>query len=275
MKRFKYSGFNQRSESANGVVVAETFTEASILIETSGIVPESISQISEESTELQKQTSGLSLHLQNIVEENAVNEERQNMYGRIGRLLESGYPILEVLRTTSEIVKFTQHKELLIEFRDRINKGESFSNVFSGKVPRYELTLINIGEETGNFKKLMSELGKFKPNTILHDDVAYVVAEIGGLLMSGYCRLSDTLCSIEDLFKSRGNHDAANVLNEMKESINSSNTFSETLSKFPKIFSPAFIAVMKGGELEGSLNKSFVLCKEMILEEYRIAGMFQ
>lgn len=84
-----------------------------------------------------------------------------------------------------------------------------------------------------------------------------------GVMLKAGLSISKALSILERQTK---NKKFKNVLREISESIKKGSSLNEALLKFPKIFQPLFVSMVKAGEESGSLAESFfVIAKQMEL----------
>ncbi|MFA7193467.1 MAG: type II secretion system F family protein [Candidatus Paceibacterota bacterium] len=273
MKRFKYTGFKSDGGGlVEGIMDAEDMDKVCEALRSKSIYPTSVTEISQEGLEDHSQGPLISYHLQKLVREKDLDQDRRKMYNLIAEGIRSDVPILTNLKLISEKVSFEEHKALLIEVYDKIRAGDSFSIAFNEKVPAYELLALTVGEEMGNLVEVLSVLGKFQPNKNLQDDFAYVFTEIGGMLVHQRVNPKRIFSYLGYWFESKQNFEAAEVFWGMSEETKTK-SFSEIISTRTQYFPPHFISIMKDGELSGDFEKSFNRCRELILKGYQKSGL--
>lgn len=82
----------------------------------------------------------------------------------LGSLVGSGVSILEALEVTKEVVQNVYYKNILKEAREKIEKGEQISHIFSAYPNLYppvmsEMTAV--GEETGSISDMLHKIASF------------------------------------------------------------------------------------------------------------------
>lgn len=82
----------------------------------------------------------------------------------LGSLVGSGVSILEALEVTQEVLQNVYYKNILKEARDKIEKGEQVSHIFSAYPKLYppvmsEMTAV--GEETGKISEMLHKIASF------------------------------------------------------------------------------------------------------------------
>ncbi|MFA5934900.1 MAG: type II secretion system F family protein [Candidatus Paceibacterota bacterium] len=87
----------------------------------------------------------------------------------ISSLLSSGVPFAEAILITGEVIQNTYFKELLIEARINVEKGEPISSVFLEKTklcPVFVGEMMSVGEETGRLPGMLLEVADFYENSV-------------------------------------------------------------------------------------------------------------
>lgn len=111
-----------------------------------------------------------------------------------GGLLLSGIPIAKALEITASAVSLTVYQKLISEAKEKIIKGVSLANAFRGQEKYFSallLSVINVGEKTGNLAELLLSLADFyeeqTDNTLktLTSLVEPILLVIVGLLIGG------------------------------------------------------------------------------------------
>ena len=79
-------------------------------------------------------------------------------------LLSSGVPIGKVLEISASGMSLAIYKEIVLKAREKILKGVSLANAFRGNekyFPGLLVSVINVGEKTGQLDKLLASLAQF------------------------------------------------------------------------------------------------------------------
>lgn len=87
----------------------------------------------------------------------------------ISSLLSSGVPFAEAITITSEVVQNSFFKEVLVEARAKVEKGETISSVFLSRTnicPIFVGEMMSVGEETGRLPSMLMEVATFYENSV-------------------------------------------------------------------------------------------------------------
>ena len=82
----------------------------------------------------------------------------------LSSLLSAGVPFAEAITITGDVVQNSYFKGVLVEARNRVEKGENISAVFLENTKFYPIfvgEMINVGEETGKLPEMLLEVSSF------------------------------------------------------------------------------------------------------------------
>ncbi|MDD4803788.1 MAG: type II secretion system F family protein [Candidatus Pacebacteria bacterium] len=87
----------------------------------------------------------------------------------ISSLLSSGVPFAEAILITGEVIQNTYFKDILVEARVKVEKGEPISSVFLQQTklcPVFVGEMMSVGEETGRLPSMLMEVADFYENSV-------------------------------------------------------------------------------------------------------------
>ena len=87
----------------------------------------------------------------------------------LSSLLSSGVPFADCLTIVSDVVQNSYFKDILIEAKAKVEKGETISSVFLSKTsvcPVFVGEMMNVGEETGRLPSMLMEVATFYENSV-------------------------------------------------------------------------------------------------------------
>jgi len=181
-------------------------------------------------------------------------EEQANFFYVFSILTASGVPILEAMETASGIIFNKILKKVMSEIRGMSKEGERIAPSFSKYpdiFPPIIIGMIRTGEESGNLDIVLREISeiietKYKflenPTQLFEEMVFFINFNI--LIQSGM--------PIEYIWDiaSDGIQDKIlkNALKQIKGNVKNGSKVSDAFSKYPNIFPPIIIGMIRTGE---------------------------
>ena len=96
--------------------------------------------------------------------------------------------------------------------------------------------------------KLLSD--SFSPQGISFGELVHITRQLSTMITAGL-NLDESLLILVTQVK---NPKLVNLLKKVEEEVRSGKTFTSTLEKFPKVFSPVYISMVRAGEASGKLD---------------------
>lgn len=151
------------------------------------------------------------------------------------------------------------------------SKGKSVDGLIearsTGEVAMYlrskELVPIKIvKKENNNFENLIPLIG----NKIKSKDIVNFTRQLSAMLSSGL-----TLLRSLEIYKSQtGNAALIEVIGGIIKNIQEGSSFSQAIAKYPKVFSPIYIALIEASEESGLLDKAFVRLADTLEKQEKL-----
>ena len=128
-----------------------------------------------------------------------------------------------------------------------------------------ELTPIKIiKKEKSNFGNLVPFIG----GKINSKDMVNFTRQLSSMLTSGL-----TLLRSLEIYKNQvGNHTLIEVIDGIIKDIQEGSSFSHAIAKYPKIFSPIYIALIEASEESGLLDKAFIRLADTLEKQEKLKG---
>jgi type IV pilus assembly protein PilC len=96
---------------------------------------------------------------------NLVKETNSAYTGRtLSSLLSSGVDVIGAIEITTEVVQNVHYKDILMQAREKVEKGSPLSETFIAHENRYPILvgeMISVGEETGQISAMLTEVASF------------------------------------------------------------------------------------------------------------------
>lgn len=124
----------------------------------------------------------------------------------------------------------------------------------------------------GYFPISVSEEAKPKPRLISpktrisQKDVGVFTRQLADLLLGGLTLYQ----ALDTLVKQTGNRSFSHLIMEARDEIKEGNSLSDTLQKYPKVFSPLYINMVRSGESSGALETVLVRLAEFSEKEQEL-----
>lgn len=151
------------------------------------------------------------------------------------------------------------------------SKGKSVDGLIearsTGEVAMYlrskELVPIKIvKKENNNFENLIPLIG----NKIKSKDIVSFTRQLSAMLSSGL-----TLLRSLEIYKSQtGNTALIEVIDGIIKNIQEGSSFSQAIAKYPKVFSPIYIALIEASEESGLLDKAFIRLADTLEKQEKL-----
>ena len=128
-----------------------------------------------------------------------------------------------------------------------------------------ELTPIKIiKKEKSNFGNLVPFIG----GKINSKDMVNFTRQLSSMLTSGL-----TLLRSLEIYKNQvGNHTLIEVIDGIIKDIQEGSSFSHAIAKYPKTFSPIYIALIEASEESGLLDKAFIRLADTLEKQEKLKG---
>ena len=128
-----------------------------------------------------------------------------------------------------------------------------------------ELTPIKIiKKEKSNFGNLVPFIG----GKINSKDMVNFTRQLSSMLTSGL-----TLLRSLEIYKNQvGNHTLIEVIDGIIKDVQEGSSFSQAIAKYPKIFSPIYIALIEASEESGLLDKAFIRLADTLEKQEKLKG---
>ena len=128
-----------------------------------------------------------------------------------------------------------------------------------------ELTPIKIiKKEKNNFGNLIPFIG----GKIKSKDMVNFTRQLSSMLTSGL-----TLLRSLEIYKNQvGNHTLIEVIDGIIKDVQEGSSFSQAIAKYPKIFSPIYIALIEASEESGLLDKAFIRLADTLEKQEKLKG---
>jgi len=128
-----------------------------------------------------------------------------------------------------------------------------------------ELTPIKIiKKEKNNFGNLIPFIG----GKIKSKDMVNFTRQLSSMLTSGL-----TLLRSLEIYKNQvGNRTLVEVIDGIIKDVQEGSSFSQAIAKYPKIFSPIYIALIEASEESGLLDKAFIRLADTLEKQEKLKG---
>lgn len=250
MKIFRYTGFKPSGEKTSGVISHDgnENSAAKYLRDKKEIYGTEIKQ-----GESAKNTSKAEL------------DERMFMCGALGMMLSSGVPRLQALNATKGLATIPKNGDIIEQIYHDVQEGFSIVTSIGGKIPLYELMVINIGDETGQLPEALGLLSKFKAGDLPMENLELTTILVLSLMIEMGSPVKTCFEALMDLYQ----HDefVFQILDRIHGKFTSGKSFSESL-KEEGTFSTVSLAMIQAGELGGILDLSLPRLQNFLSLQY-------
>lgn len=107
------------------------------------------------------------------------------------------------------------------------------------------LFIVSVKEQTTSFFS-----ANFKPQGISLSDLVYITRQLATMITAGLNLDESLLILITQIKQPK----IINILKKLEEDVRSGKSFTTATEKYPKIFSPVYISMLKAGEASGKLD---------------------
>lgn len=153
------------------------------------------------------------------------------------------------------------------------NKGESIEGLIEARDPSEAAAYLR-SKELLPIKIVKSEKSKienlipFFGDNIKPSEVIALTRQMSSMLSSGLTLLR----SLEILKNQIGNHALVDIINGIIKDIQEGSSFSRAIAKFPKVFSPVYVALIEASEGSGLLDKAFLRLADTLEKQQKLKG---
>jgi len=151
-------------------------------------------------------------------------------------------------------------------YKAKINPTQIKEGIIEAESRQQALAKLN---ESGLYPVFLDEESKsisavsYRRKKITQQDVCNFSRQLSTLLESGL----DLLASLNVVYKQTTNSAFRLVIQDIAEGVRQGGLFSDALAKYPKVFSPLFVSIIKAGEIGGSLGLSLSRLAEHLERE--------
>ena len=156
MPVYEYQGYNRHGKSIKGVIDAPGSAAAKNKLRQQGIYISSLTQTT--ASRKEKTTSSLQI---NPFKPRVNKNDLAIFLRQLATLLNAGLPLLRSLNIVTEQMKNSPLKKVLIQIKERINEGASFSTALEEHPHIFNQTItsmIKAGENSGTLELVMERL---------------------------------------------------------------------------------------------------------------------
>ena len=153
MPAYDYSGYDTAAKIKKGVIIADSERHARRLLKEQDLLPDSVKEVS-------KAHSGAIVRWRDT---RVNNFDLAILMQQLAILIQSGLPLEEALRVTTEQAETDNQRRMLHSWRSEINEGRSFSDALSRspyKIPDNVIAGVGVGEESGHLHKVLQRLAE-------------------------------------------------------------------------------------------------------------------
>ena len=153
MPAFDYSGYDSAAKLKKGVIIADSERHARRLLREQELLPDYVGEVS-------KTRKGAIFGWR---ETRANNFDLAVLMQQLAILIQSGLPLEEALKVTTEQAETDSQRRMLQSWRSEINEGRSFSDALSRspyKIPDSVIAGVGVGEESGHLHKVLQRLAE-------------------------------------------------------------------------------------------------------------------
>ena len=153
MPAYDYSGYDTAAKIKKGVIIADSERHARRLLKEQDLLPDSVKEVS-------KTHPGAIFSWR---ETRVNNFDLAVLMQQLAILIQSGLPLEEALRITTEQAETDSQRRMLQSWRSEINEGRSFSHALSRspyKIPDNVIAGVGVGEESGHLHKVLQRLAE-------------------------------------------------------------------------------------------------------------------
>ena len=153
MPAYDYSGYDTAAKIKKGVIIADSERHARRLLKEQDLLPDSVKEVS-------KTHPGAIFSWR---ETRVNNFDLAVLMQQLAILIQSGLPLEEALRITTEQAETDSQRRMLQSWRSEINEGRSFSDALRRapyKIPDNVIAGVGVGEESGHLHKVLQRLAE-------------------------------------------------------------------------------------------------------------------
>ena len=153
MPAYDYSGYDTAAKIKKGVIIADSERHARRLLKEQDLLPDSVKEVS-------KTHPGAIFSWR---ETRVNNFDLAVLMQQLAILIQSGLPLEEALRITTEQAETDSQRRMLQSWRSESNEGRSLSDALSRspyKIPDNVIAGVGVGEESGHLHKVLQRLAE-------------------------------------------------------------------------------------------------------------------